>query len=560
MNNHELVLLTEKNIRQALEDYRKHTDSTEVLDDVTEDFIRTLAYDSVVAKTDLRNLFQSSPAWDENLQALVINGTRTHNPDFNIISDLAHDIFRPHINQFNEEVSNRLFDAIKFFTIPNGDRAVYINAIKAIAPKAYAPNKKPSRIFKALCDSLGVTDNAAGSNFQRLFAKFADELSSRKIDFKLFVSINPAHFLTMSNPKNDERGTMLTSCHSFNSTEYSYNCGCTGYARDNVTFIAFTVADPSDAETLNNRKTSRQLFMYKPNNGLLLQSRLYNTYGGTCGVQEDSNLYRDLIQRELSALEGVPNLWKTFLYVGNKLHCSISAGRGFGGYKDWTYDNFNAKISVRCDHEQDLKPFTVGTYGLCVMCGQEISHGLYCDSCHHDDDGEICDECEDYCHSLTGVYDRHGEYIHVCDTCLSEWYRRCDDCNEYHHINNITFIDDCTAVCADCLENNYFHCSFCDEYYPNHQRHIAVDCDGFEIDICEMCKEENYVECDDCGRYVHFDDSFTAYDSDGNKLIICSACRHSDYSYCNDCEKLFHDPALVDGLCAHCRNTQEETA
>lgn len=71
----------------------------------------------------------------------------------------------------------------------------------------------------------------------------------------------------MSNPKGDHRGTTLTSCHSFNSTEYEYNNGCTGYARDKVSFIAFTVADPADKETLNNRKTTRQVFAYKPGNG-----------------------------------------------------------------------------------------------------------------------------------------------------------------------------------------------------------------------------------------------------------------------------------------------------
>ena len=559
MNNKSLISLTEQNIRQALADYRKHTYSTAVLDDVSDDFIRQLAHDSVVAKTDLRNLFQSSPAWDENLQALVINGTRTHNPDFNIISDLAHDIFRPHIYQFSEDVNSRLFDAIKFFTIPNGDTAVYIAAINAIAPKAYSPNKKPSRIFKAICDSLGVTDNTAGSKFQRLFAQLADELSSRKIDFKLFISINPAHFLTMSNPKNDQRGSMLTSCHSFNSTEYSYNCGCSGYARDNVTFIAFTVADPSNHETLNNRKTSRQLFMYQPFNGLLLQSRLYNTNGGTYGAQEDSKLYRDLVQREISALEGVPNLWKTFPYVGNKLNCSITAGTGFGGYTDWTHEDFNAKLSVRFDHEHDFSTFSVGTYGLCIQCGKEISAELYCDSCQTDS-AEICDECEERCHSLTGVYNRHGEYVHVCDDCLNEWYRCCDDCDDYHHIDNITFIDDCTAVCPNCLEDNYFLCSCCDDYYPNHERYLAVDCDGIELDICEICKTDHYVQCDDCGRYVHIDDSFDAYDSEGKKLVICPACRDRDYSYCQECDSLFHDPALVDSLCVDCRNTQEETA
>ena len=559
MQQKELVLRTEQNIRQALKDYRKHTYSTEVLDAVTDDFISKLAYDSVKAKADLRALFQLSPAWDENLQAIIINGTRTHNPDFTRIAELAHDILRPHIYQFSEDITMRLFDAIKYFTNQNGDKAVYIDAINAISPKAYAPNKKPSRIFKAICDSLGVTDDSASSNFQKLFAKFADEISSRKIDFKLFVSINPAHFLTMSNPKNDERGSMMTSCHSFNSTDYYYNCGCAGYARDDVTFIVFTVADPSASETLNNRKTSRQLFMYKPFNGLLLQSRLYNTNGGTYGAQEDSKLYRDLIQREISALECAPNLWKTFPYVGNKLQCNINAGEGFGGYTDWTYEDFNAKISVRRDHEHDFQPFTVGTYGLCVECAKEISSGLYCNDCNHDSD-EICDECEEQCDSLTGVYNRHGEYVHVCNDCLNELYSRCDDCDEYHHINNMTEIDDCTVVCQDCLEENYFHCAFCEDYYPNHQRHIAVDCDGYEIEICDICKEENYVECEDCGRYVHIDDSYTAFDSEGNKLVICPACRDGDYSYCNECEELFHEPALVDGLCNECRKEKAVSA
>ena len=73
--------------------------------------------------------------------------------------------------------------------------------------------------------------------------------------------------------------------------------------------IAFTVDNPLKPETFNKRKTSRQLFIYKVGNGLLLQSRIYNTSGGTCGEQKESTLYRDLVQREISELEGVPNLW-----------------------------------------------------------------------------------------------------------------------------------------------------------------------------------------------------------------------------------------------------------
>ena len=154
--------------------------------------------------------------------------------------------------------------------------------------------------------------------------------------------------------------------HSFNVDDGEYNCGCSGYARDNVTFIVFTASDPDNPETLNNRKTTRQLFMYKPNNGLLLQSRFYNTYGGTCGAQAESKLYRDLVQRELSELEDVPNLWKTEKYCGNKHFLHIGCDHDFGGYADWPHPDFDAKISIRNDHAHDFQTFNFGTYGLCI--------------------------------------------------------------------------------------------------------------------------------------------------------------------------------------------------
>ena len=93
------------------------------------------------------------------------------------------------------------------------DKAESIEALNIIAPKSYATGKKLSRI-------LGVADETPGSEFQRLYAQLADELSSKKISFKLFVSLNPAHFITMSNPPDDKRGETMTSCHSFNRTDY----------------------------------------------------------------------------------------------------------------------------------------------------------------------------------------------------------------------------------------------------------------------------------------------------------------------------------------------------
>ena len=203
---------------------------------------------------------------------------------------------------------------------------------------------------------LGVVDLTPGSNFAHNFAQIADEMTSKKIDFKLFVSLNPAHFLTMSNPKGDFRGNSLTSCHSFNSTEYEYNNGCSGYARDNYTFITFTVLNPDDKETLNNRKNMRQIFWYEPDSGVLLQRRLYNTAVSTRREEDESKIFRNLIQREISNLEGQPNLWKTSTYCRNG-KVSFMGGDGLGRYQDWQHEDFAAKLSIRHDHDDHSEIF-----------------------------------------------------------------------------------------------------------------------------------------------------------------------------------------------------------
>ena len=446
------IELAKTNIWKAIDDYRAHTREPNVLDSIMDKFVNRLAEDSTYAKAELRNLFRSSPVWDEELDAIIINGTRTHNPDLRRIQSLADTILHPARLRADAEKLGRIRHAVSFFSQPEDDPTVAIQAIESLAPGAYAQGKKPSRIFKALCDALKVSDDHAGSKFQKLYAQFADELSAKKIDFKLYVSLNPAHFLTMSNPKYDRRGDTLTSCHSLNSTEYEYNNGCSGYARDAVTFIAFIAADPNNPETLNNRKIMRQIFAYKVGNGLLLQSRLYNTSGGTYGAQEDSKLYRDLVQRELSALEHVPNLWKTYAYCGNP-YCSIDIGEGFGGYADWTYENFDAKISIRNDHAEDFQNFSVGTYGLCLHCACEIDEKLFCSDCDEDDEGETCEDCGEIVSATYLVYNRSGNERYVCADCRDENYAHCSICGNYFPEDDVETMEDERTMCRTCREN-----------------------------------------------------------------------------------------------------------
>lgn len=552
MEMQEVISRAERNIRQALRDYGAHTSQTDVLDDVTDEFIYRLAADSSYAKQGLRELFSKSPVWNEELDALVINGTRTHDPDYDRIHRLAMQILEKPFKSLDYDY-NDILKAICFFSNPDAserDRESYIEAIRKLAPKAYTPTKKPSRVFKSLCVALGVADETAGSEFQRLYAQFADELSAKQIGFKLFVSVNPAHFITMSNPKRDSRGATLTSCHSFNSTEYDYNNGCTGYARDETSFIVFTVADPTDPETLNNRKTTRQVFAYRPGSGLLLQSRMYNTAGGVYGAAEDSKLYRDLVQREISMLEDVPNLWKTYSSIGDKADLVV-AGEGFGGYQDWTYENFDGHISIRADcDEETVDPLDIGTYGLCVVCGEETSDGVYCEDCGK---GYECDECGGHYRELCDVRDSRGEWIQVCERCRDEYYTYCDECEEYWPNDCVTEVDG-QYYCDDCLDECCERCDECDGWHRSDSMYDAYR-EGRELRICGDCRDEYYYGCDCCGDLHHMDDMRIVHRANGYEDYVCDDCA-DNYDCCPHCDEFIE--IKDDGTCPNCGAVIEE--
>ena len=565
MNMHDKIELTKRNIHTAINDYWKHTClGTEIRNDISDDFINALAYDSCYAKQDLRNMLRKSPAWNEELDAVIINGTTTHDPDYNRIYRMAIRIVEPALNKTQEEDINKfndIFIALNIFSSNATPSPETIEAINRIAPRAYAPGKKLSRIFKAFCVALGVADESPNSDFQRKFAQIADEMSSKKIPFKLYLSINPAHFITMSNPKNDNRGSCLTSCHSFNSGEYEYNNGCSGYARDSVTMIAFTVSDDNSPETLNNRKTTRQLFMYQPGNGLLLQSRMYNTRGGTHGAQAESVLYRDLVQREISRCEDAVNLWDTCKYYGNDKGVAIDAHCEFGGYADWDYEEFHPIISIRKDHAGDFRNFIVGRAGLCISCGEETENcdGLTCRSCRNHETF-VCDCCGDRfpTDEAYTVYNVDGDTTQVCEDCLNRDYSLCEDCECYYPCDCIHLVTNDDGhqhwVCDDCRDRNYEECDECEGYYAH--TYVAYDRHGNSCDVCQHCLEDLYCLCEDCEENYHYEYTTTVYDENGHEKTVCNDCRDSNYIECKECGKYFPKDCVKDGLCPDCYDQQ----
>lgn len=548
----------ELDIREAIEDYWAHTSTrTDIKSAISDEFISNLAKYSIEAKSELRDLLRKSENWNEDLQALVLHGKAPAEIDSYTVRTCASDLLRPAHEELSlKNAFNSCVELFKFCvdlgetTMVNMEEMALnyeqmnnFSKLKSIAPKAAIPGKKLSRCMRELCIALGIADTTAGSEFEKSFAKFADLVSVQEKDITLYVSINPAHFLTMSNPKGDLRGSTLTSCHSLNSTEYEYNNGCTGYALDDVSMIAFTAADDSQPETLNNRKTTRQIYAYRPYNGVLLQSRMYNTSGGTYGQQALSKIYRTMIEDEIAKLEGFESKWMTGKATAKMYEDLVKANHGFGGYPDWTFPDFDARVSVRKDlrdifeHDDDERcehRLYIGEAGLCIVCGDTTSFGLYCsDDCKGG--GRVCDDCRELVDNseLYTAYDEHGDEVHVCDDCLSENYVYCEYCDSYHHMNDMITVYTDTSyglqeedMCSSCAEGSAIQCDLCNTWWASE---CIEHVEGW--DVCPDCFETSCAICCECERPVFTNNAFEATDSCGDTVYVCSDCSH-DYVEC----------------------------
>ena len=555
MKKDERIKLFAEQIRWALCHYFDHaSDDKDILSNDISDFCQKMAEDNYEAKKELRELFSKSPAYNEEWDYILINGNRTHEADWGtVIGDTMN------LLTLNEKGSSFL-DNCYIRDLIDGLRGMeYVEqyAIEKMAmvdDKIYHKGKKVSKMLRALFVALELDKFP---DFEARYAKIADECNSRRIDFKYILSTNPAFQITMSNPQGDKRGTMLQSCHSLNSN-YEYQNGCSGYARDNYSFITFIPSVFDDKRTWVNRKTMRQMFMYKPYNGVLIQSRLYDASGGLYGDQgEVMKIYRDLVQREISLCEGEVNSWNTKKYNHSNIDdFHLGVGEGFGGYPDWRYSgDFDIRQSIR-KGKTDFVKYKAGARGRCMACGELTDSGdtVFCTECNGD---YRCEECGDRFdeNDLYYVYNRRGETINVCYDCRCEYYCYCDECEEYHHIDDCTQIGD-EWYCEECRDRKFFKCDICGDWEPKDD--MTTTADGNEV--CSYCLEQNYTQCDECGEWIK--DSDVVETADGSQ--ICEDCKDRYYFECEECGEIHTNGEKIekDGkmLCKDCAGSEEEIA
>lgn len=137
------------------------------------------------------------------------------------------------------------------------------------------------------------------------------------------------------------------------------------------------------------------------------------------------------------------------------------------------------------------------------------------------DEKLYCPICDELIEDTQDVIEHDGKVYH--DDCFFENFTQCDYCNEYHPIEEITWLDNYNQhVCDDCLSEHFYMCERCDEYIHEDDVYWGAD----EQPYCNDCFNEYFYRCDHCDEVLWRDDVW--WDEDG------------DYGYCHDCyERLF---------------------
>ncbi len=493
MTKEEIIAGMREDLEEGLTVYEKNTTS-----DIHhgEEFVWKLARSNYKGKKFLRGIFSRHSKWNEREQRVGIPINIPQFVDEEKVSRL--------VDSLCEGTSLDAF-VIGEFLLTNGetlDSAVaYIERNWA---GVYRPDTKRTKILSKILKKEGLWEEKQG-----VFAAISDEVNKKELALTLYISLNPADQLTMSNPQNPVKGKpFMQSCHSLDSG-CEYHCGASGYARDEVSFITYTVAKGS-AENRWYKKTNRVMFAFSE--GTLLQSRLYTTYangedyGGVYTMGDRENTIWDAI---LDAVKGVFSEclcteWRNNLTVYNDARIDIDISWGdFGGYPDWCHYPRLARVCSLAG--EALNSFEVGRYpGLCLECGEEIYANLYCEYCGGG--YETCDDC--------GASYAEDEGYYVTD--------------HYGHTRH---------VCQSCYENDYFYCESCGEYHSNDDA-VCVYTEHGEEWVCEACAERDYTRCDECGEY--HERIFEATNANGESVSVCESCAEKDYIWCADCEELCH--------------------
>ena len=105
----------------------------------------------------------------------------------------------------------------------------------------------------------------------------------------------------------------------------------------------------------------------------------------------------------------------------------------------------------------------------------------------------------------------------------------CDRCDALELEEDCTGVTDGDTVCESCLSNSYSRCEDCEEWSTE-----SNTVDG-NRNVCDSCRD-NYYYCEDCEECVSSD-----YVNSIGDRVVCDSCRQNNYTYCGTCEEYYPD-------------------
>lgn len=129
---------------------------------------------------------------------------------------------------------------------------------------------------------------------------------------------------------------------------------------------------------------------------------------------------------------------------------------------------------------------------ICADCGREITDNSYvelpngdflCEDCY-DENYYKCDYCGNIIRKEDAYETSNGDI--VCDYCFENHYTRCEACDEIVSNNDITYVDG-SCICYGCLDYNddYRRCDDCGEWH--HVNNLYWN-DRDDCYYCENCE------------------------------------------------------------------------
>ena len=133
-----------------------------------------------------------------------------------------------------------------------------------------------------------------------------------------------------------------------------------------------------------------------------------------------------------------------------------------------------------------------------------------------------CDECGEF-HLIDNEFVIDG--VSYCRECKDEFFYVCEECGEYVHRNDVNIIDN-VAVCDRCLNEEYTECDHCGRYFRNSDINDTTD----DYNLCDGCYSSYTYECGDCGGVFYRE----PYWDDEEEMYLCNSCMPNSAKYINN--------------------------